>query len=81
MEEKLISKILEDIDKLDLTVHQLSKKYNKGQKEMENTLKGLEKQKLIEIDYYDEEVGNDEILEVIMNLYVTNKGKKLINNP
>ena len=74
-----IKELLEDIEILDLTVYQLSKKYKIVEKEIEEKLKELEKQGLIKIDYHDEEIEDMEIKEVMMNLDVTNKGKKLLN--
>ena len=69
---------LENIETLDLTVNQLSKKYNVEEKEIENTLKKFEERGFIEIDYCDEDIGNSQVIEVMMSLDITDKGKKLL---
>ncbi|MAH47610.1 hypothetical protein CMI37_17445 [Candidatus Pacearchaeota archaeon] len=80
MEKINTNKILKDIHLSDLTVSQLSKKYHIKEKEIEDMLEELEKKSLIKIDYCDEDIGAGETKEVMMNLYITNKGKELLKN-
>jgi len=78
METNKILSILKNLeDRDEFTIYKLAKDIGKSTEETRDILGDLSKQGLVELDEYDEEIGED-IKTVLMNVFLTSRGKEKI---
>ena len=74
-------KILSDIENLEYDdANQIAKSLDISFEKAEEILKDIEKRGLIEIDYSDEDIAPGEVLKVIYQCILADKGKNILNN-
>tara|TARA_Y100000034_G_C6896859_1_gene413675 strand:- start:1077 stop:1310 length:234 start_codon:yes stop_codon:yes gene_type:complete len=69
-------KFLEEDDKF--TLKRLAENISESENKTEEILKNLEKESLVELDIYQEDIAPGECWPVLMNVWLTDKGRELI---